>query len=79
MSVVVGSSALPDVMGTAVETVLRCEDDVVAILAIGYPFTEPILGLLVLVVVGCVDKVAASIGEGIEKFEASFLLKAPRP
>ena len=40
--------------------VFRCEDHLVAKIGLGVePFADPCLGLLVLVVVGCVDEVAA--------------------
>ena len=50
--------------------VLGCENYVVTILTLLHPFANPRLGLLVLVVVGRVDEIAAGIIVSIEELEA---------
>ena len=66
---VVGAFALADGVGAVVGCVLCGEDDLVPVVAGGHPLADPGFGFFVLVVVGCVDEVAAEGGEGVEEGE----------
>jgi hypothetical protein len=52
--------------------VFRSENELISVFPLGYPFAEPLLAVLRLVEIGCIDKVATIVIEGVEYFEGSF-------
>ena len=69
-------TVLPHFISRVPRRVLRGDDHLIAIAPFLHPLADPRLALLILVVVGGVDEVAACFGEGVEEGEGLLFVHA---